>query len=355
MTELTENTLLHGAAEPEEAVTAVTAAGKDQTALTEVFKSTLNISQVVGPTAATEETDSRERQEQEDRQHDGQTDRQHDGQTDRQTDRQQDGQMLSPPTESKWAVGAQCRAVWSEDGQVYRAKVLSVDGGRCRVRFCGYGNEEEVELSALRSPEALQTHRHTSQDWRPGSRCRAEYSEDGLVYPAVVLWVKGQRCRVRYDDYNNEEEQEVDSLLNPDELLGPCRTTGDQGNSWRRRGENQERGAERRSVRRDDQHSSSWVKPSSQSKVENEDKKTGAEKPTNHSSSFFPPFSPPPQSSTGDPMSFIPPPPPPPLWAFGGKESAVSATSSMLMLWYMCGFHTGSYMAQQEFKSSSKD
>lgn len=62
------------------------------------------------------------------------------------------------------------------------------------------------------------------QDWRPGSRCRAVYSEDGLVYPAVVLSVTGQRCRVRFDDYNNEEEQDISNLLCPDELHGPSRS-----------------------------------------------------------------------------------------------------------------------------------
>lgn len=61
------------------------------------------------------------------------------------------------------------------------------------------------------------------QDWKPGSQCRAVYSEDGLFYPAVVLWVKGQRCRVRFDDYNNEEEQDVNCLLSPSELYGPSR------------------------------------------------------------------------------------------------------------------------------------
>ncbi len=61
------------------------------------------------------------------------------------------------------------------------------------------------------------------QDWKAGSRCRAVYSEDGLVYPAVVLWVKGQRCRIRFDKYNNEEEQDVSGLLSNDELHGPSR------------------------------------------------------------------------------------------------------------------------------------
>ncbi|KAI3369172.1 hypothetical protein L3Q82_026132, partial [Scortum barcoo] len=124
----------------------------------------------------------------------------------------------------QWAVGARCLSVWSEDGQVYPATVVSVDGKCCRVRFSGYNNEEDVELSALRKPNAaLQTQRQTSQDWKPGSRCRAVYSEDGLVYPAVVLWVKGQRCRVSFDNYNNEEEQDISALLDPNELHGPCR------------------------------------------------------------------------------------------------------------------------------------
>nr|XP_046248678.1 survival of motor neuron protein-like isoform X3 [Scatophagus argus] len=351
MTELTENSVLRGPVEPQEFVTA---AVKDEILLTEAFETTLQISQDV--TAASEETDCKQKLEQEDGQLDGQT--------------VSEPAAESSSTESKWVVGAQCRAVWSEDGRLYPATVMSLDGQRCRVRFSGYGNEGEVELSTLKSPEAaLQT--QNSQEWKPGSRCRAVYSEDGLVYPAVILWVKGQRCRVRFDDYNNEEEQEVSSLLTPDELHGPSRATAAKvkGSSWKssgsssdwrrsRREENQrERGGERRSPWRDDQQNSSWVKEksSSQSKVDKdaEEKSRGAERPTNQSFPYFPPFPPPPQSSSGDPGSFIPPPPP--LWMFGEKESkSFSATSSMLMLWYMCGFHTGSYLAQQEFKSSSK-
>uniref|UniRef100_A0A3P8RLT4 Tudor domain-containing protein n=1 Tax=Amphiprion percula TaxID=161767 RepID=A0A3P8RLT4_AMPPE len=134
-----------------------------------------------------------------------------------------------------WAVGAECRVVWSEDGQVYPAVVVSVDGECRRVRFIGYGNEEVMELSALKSCDA-EPQAPSSQDWKPGSRCRAVFSEDGLIYPAVVLWVKGQRCRIRFDEYNNEEDQDVN----------------------------------------------------------------GAEKPTNHSFPFFPPFPPPaPQSGSG--------------------------------------------------------
>ncbi|XP_028260615.1 survival motor neuron protein-like isoform X2 [Parambassis ranga] len=290
-----------------------------------------------------------------------------------QGDEQQDQQTVCPPaetssTETKWEVGAQCRAVWSEDGQVYQATVVSVDAERCRVRFSGYGNEEEVELSTLQSPDAA-PQMENPQDWRPGSRCRAVYSEDGLVYPAVVLWVTGQRCRVRFDDYNNEEEQDVSSLLCPDELHGPSRTGTAKGGGWksspggpdwrrrRREGNLGERGGERRSGRRDDQQNSSTVRDgaanqSRDEKDSDEKRRDGAERPANHSVPLFPPF-PPPQSSSGDPLSFLPPPP---LWSSSGKESGGSPdVDSMLMLWYMCGFHTGSYMTRQMFQSTSKD
>ncbi|KAM9358179.1 uncharacterized protein ABDE67_003677 isoform 4-T4 [Symphorus nematophorus] len=308
MTEETESSALTGAADTDAAL--LPAALPDETCLCEVFENTLEISQDVGLTevAASEETDSKEKLLQEDRQRDRQRDGQLDGQL--------DGQTAPPPAAE---------------------------------------------------PSGPQ-----SKDWRPGSRCRAVFSEDGLVYPAAVLWVKGQRCRVRFDDYNNEEEQDVGDLLSPDELRGPSRAA--KGSSWRsglssgcsnsdwkrsRREDNQgDRGAERRTAWRDEQHnnssssSSSSVKDKSAhpSKVEKEAEEK--KKATNHCFPFFPPF-PPPQSSSGDRVSFIPPPPPPPpLWSFGGTD--VDASSSMLMLWYLCGFHTGSYLAQQEFRSSSK-
>ncbi|XP_060890669.1 survival motor neuron protein-like [Labrus mixtus] len=246
----------------------------------------------------------------------------------------------------QWAVGAHCQAVWSEDRQLYPAKVVSLDGERCKVQFSGFGNEEEVELSALKSPDAaVQTQKPDSQDWRPGSRCRAVYSGDGLVYPAVVKWVKGQRCCVRYDEYNNEEEHDVSGLLSVNELHGPGRAAPKGGRRTSTPSRREEKAGERRSAWRDE-HIAPWNKDKFGLKAEKDEKKKDAgEKPTNHGFPFFPP-----QSSSGD--SFVPPPP----WTFAGKESSgADSASSMLMLWYMCGFHTGSYLTQQACKSSPKD
>ncbi|XP_041647701.1 survival motor neuron protein-like isoform X2 [Cheilinus undulatus] len=346
MTESSESIVLTTPVEQDSKTEAV----KDQTAPEKGSEKPLENSQdvVLKECAASEETGGKEKAEQE--------------------DGQQDAGTAFPPaaeptcTETQWAVGAQCKAVWSEDGQVYTATVVSLNGEHCRVRFNGFGNEEDMELSALKSPDAaLKIQRQDSQEWRPGSRCRAVYSGDSLVYPAVVVWVKGQRCCVRYDEYNNEEEQDVGSLMSANELHGPNRAASKGGRrtpvSSRRDEKPGERGSERRSAWRDDQHTSTWVKEkfSSQTKAEKEEKKKdGAEKPTNPSFPLFPPFPPPPQLSSGDSLSFVPPPPPP--WVFGGKESAgADSVYTMLMMWYLCGFHTGSYLTQQASKTSSKD
>ncbi|XP_041042239.1 survival motor neuron protein 1 [Carcharodon carcharias] len=51
----------------------------------------------------------------------------------------------------KWRVGDTCNAVWSEDGNVYSATIQSVNEkqGTCVVMYIGYGNEEEQNLTEL--------------------------------------------------------------------------------------------------------------------------------------------------------------------------------------------------------------
>ncbi len=97
----------------------------------------------------------------------------------------------------QWVVGAQCLAVWSEDGRVYPAKVVSVDGERCRVRFHGYNNEEEVEVSSLRSPDtALQTQRQNSQVISTLTHTRVGEGTDtstisSRLHPPIACWLVG--------------------------------------------------------------------------------------------------------------------------------------------------------------------
>lgn len=51
----------------------------------------------------------------------------------------------------QWKVGDACYAYWSEDGNLYAATISSVDHekGTCVVYYNDYGNEEEQNLSDL--------------------------------------------------------------------------------------------------------------------------------------------------------------------------------------------------------------
>uniref|UniRef100_A0A8D1ZY35 Tudor domain-containing protein n=1 Tax=Sus scrofa TaxID=9823 RepID=A0A8D1ZY35_PIG len=54
----------------------------------------------------------------------------------------------------QWKVGDRCSAIWSEDGCIYPATIASIDFKRetCIVVYTGYGNREEQNLSDLLSP-----------------------------------------------------------------------------------------------------------------------------------------------------------------------------------------------------------
>ena len=53
--------------------------------------------------------------------------------------------------DTAWKIGDSCEAVFSEDGEYYKAKVILVKEWRnaAVVRFSGYGNEEEVKMEDM--------------------------------------------------------------------------------------------------------------------------------------------------------------------------------------------------------------
>ena len=59
-----------------------------------------------------------------------------------------------------------CRAMFSEDGQIYDATILSVneEAGTCRVSYAGYGNEEEHNLTDLRR-QRKRKRQNTAEDF----------------------------------------------------------------------------------------------------------------------------------------------------------------------------------------------
>ncbi|NXS11400.1 SMN protein, partial [Neodrepanis coruscans] len=59
----------------------------------------------------------------------------------------------------QWKVGDSCSAVWSEDGNLYLATIASINQkrGTCIVTYTGYGNQEEQNLSDLLPPASDET------------------------------------------------------------------------------------------------------------------------------------------------------------------------------------------------------
>ncbi|XP_064789020.1 survival motor neuron protein-like [Oncorhynchus masou masou] len=201
-----------------------------------------------------------------------------------------------------------------------------------------------------------------SKVWRLGYRCRAVYSEDGLVYPAVLVWLRGERCRVKFEGFGNEEELELSSLLSPVELGGHrgrvdakvqqgavdgFSSTSNNNADWKRMERDwrtaQQEGPEELSSPQPPKFApgKDYGKSSYDFGKEHGDKK----KPSGRRKDFLPP-----------------PPPPPCVWppravladASDGLDSAVTDISSMLLSWYLCGYHTGCYMAIQQTKTSCR-
>ncbi|XP_035648418.1 survival motor neuron protein-like isoform X1 [Oncorhynchus keta] len=288
---------------------------------------------------------------------------------------------FDPKANLKWEIGSHCKAVWSEDGRVYPATLVWLEGERCKVKFDNYGNEEEMDLSAM-LPEAADQPRKEKWVWMLGSRCRAVYSEDGLVYPAVLVWMRGERCRVKFEGYGNEEELELSTLLSPDDLGRHCgratakavegfRSTSNNSADWKKDREwrtPQQEGHEEPSLPRPPEfppgkgfnlgnEQGNKKKPSSRKEEPN----GRSREPNDHPFPFFPPV--PPPNGSLDFLSLLPPPPPPPcVWppravladAGDGLGTSVTDLSSMLLSWYLCGYHTGCYMAMQQTAASHK-
>jgi hypothetical protein len=72
---------------------------------------------------------------------------------------------------------------------------------------------EQVEQAGLEEAEE-EEEPGEGEDFRPGDWCRAEWSQDGVVYEAVIESMNKKKgtARVRYLGFNNQEEKELEEL-----------------------------------------------------------------------------------------------------------------------------------------------
>uniref|UniRef100_A0A4X2LT76 Tudor domain-containing protein n=1 Tax=Vombatus ursinus TaxID=29139 RepID=A0A4X2LT76_VOMUR len=186
------------------------------------------------------------------------------------------------------------------------------------------------------------------KQWKVGDACCAVWSEDGNIYPATIASADLKRgtCVVVYTGYGNKEEQNLSDLLLPN-------SEGVRDEEPIHENENESQSQ----YSTDESEKSSRSPGSKQNRIKSK---------AAHWNSYFPPppplplpvpglgkpglkFSGPPPFLTGWPPPFPsgPPliPPPPPMSPDSPEDA--DALGSMLIAWYMSGYHTGYYLVER--------
>ncbi|XP_058720071.1 survival motor neuron protein isoform X1 [Poecile atricapillus] len=183
------------------------------------------------------------------------------------------------------------------------------------------------------------------KQWKVGDSCSAVWSEDGNLYLATITSINQKRgtCVVTYTGYGNQEEQNLSDLRPP--------TRDETVNGMSHSGENEN----------ETPYSTDESEKSSQSSRNKNDCTKARFSPQNLR---FPTPPPPPPglgrsgSKFKAPPSFLscwPPPfpagpplipPPPPMRPDSAEDD--EALGSMLIAWYMSGYHTGYYLGLKQ-------
>ncbi|PFX35031.1 survival motor neuron protein-like isoform X1 [Stylophora pistillata] len=284
------------------------------------------------------------------------------------------------PTE-QWHVGDKCRAVYSEDEKIYDAVIISLNGSSstCVVRFCGYGNEEEQTLDDLllpskkdfKSPKQSgpqsgwlaspeQNSCDNEMDWSTGDQspirwqvsdlCLAPEQPSQHLHEAVInSFPTSYTCKVTF--LRSRQRQDVDiSTLKPSHSSRQVRL-----NRHNHRSHHHPYTADQRY-------------PVSGAPFTSYPFQSSHQSPMNFCAPFPPPPPIPPvllphhwpdttglQPSAPTKNSFpcAPMPPPPAPVNSSDVSHDNDALASMLMAWYLSGYHTGYYQAMQNLRHSS--
>ncbi|NXD28104.1 SMN protein, partial [Spelaeornis formosus] len=191
----------------------------------------------------------------------------------------------------QWKVGDSCSAAWSEDGNLYLATIASINQkrGTCVVTYTGYGNQDEHNLSDLLPPISNETvngmgHSGENENETP-------YSTDESEKSSQSAQNKNNCTKARFSPQN------LRFPTPPPPPPGLGRST---------------------------------FSPSA--KEQKNYLFVCVNTPPSFLSCWPPPF------PTGPPLI----PPPPPMRPDSAEDD--EALGSMLIAWYMSGYHTGYYL-----------
>ncbi|XP_060073615.1 survival motor neuron protein 1-like [Ylistrum balloti] len=197
--------------------------------------------------------------------------------------------------------------------------------------------------------------KNKKRKWSPGDQCRAVFSEDGLIYDADILSVDEETstCFVRYKGYGNEEEHNLSDLLLPTGRLRKQKLVSDvetDSMDWSDRPSPAPPRSNRRSHKAGQSSSTpsnafSWPEASMFLPFQ------GMAPPQFPFSSMptYPGF---PPGGFHHPAGLPTVPPPPPPLGDNLIEGDNEALCSMLMSWYMSGYHTGYFQGLRHARQS---
>ncbi|XP_076783399.1 survival motor neuron protein [Arvicanthis niloticus] len=196
------------------------------------------------------------------------------------------------------------------------------------------------------------------KQWKVGDKCCAVWSEDGCIYPATIMSVdfKRETCVVVYTGYGNREEQNLSDLLSPScEVANNAEQNTQENESQVSTDDSEHSSRSLRSKAHSKSKAAPWTSflppppPMPGSGL-------GPGKPGLRFNGPPPPPPPPPPflPCWMPPFPSGPPiiPPPPPISPDCLEDT--DALGSMLISWYMSGYHTGYYMGFRQNKKEGK-
>ncbi|XP_076179487.1 survival motor neuron isoform X2 [Ptiloglossa arizonensis] len=181
--------------------------------------------------------------------------------------------------------------------------------------------------------------RHTNKSykkWIVGAPCRAVYSEDGKIYEAIIskIYEGSSTCIVKFVGYGNTEKVDLSSLLESEGLQSQI---AQQDDAMAEKIDEGNAGTDKINFPINTNY-----KKYNREKMDCESEEIKAEK--HHSM---------PGPSFNSMVDMMPPAPPlPPQLMAKLPDNDADALSSMLMSWYISGFHTGYYHGMKQARNN---
>ncbi|KAM6230432.1 survival motor neuron protein [Porphyrio hochstetteri] len=207
-------------------------------------------------------------------------------------------------------------------------------------------DKQEQPLSVKRKNHKKNWNRKKShtvplKQWKLGDGCNAVWSGDGNIYLATIVSINQKRgtCVVTYAGYGNQEEQYLSDLLplTSDETVNGMESSGENENETSYSTDESEKSSQ--SFQNRNNYSKARYCPQNlHFPTPPGLGRPGSEFQT--APSFLPCW--PPRFSAGPPLI----PPPPPMRPECPEDD--EALGSMLIAWYMSGYHTGYYLGLKQ-------